>query len=341
MAEEMYINNAEFLKELFQDAFNEELEANIRIEKIMQIKKQVDNYLEKYKNYSNAILTRYYAVIGDELSQSTKKYQAIKAINGEQHLIEELLKEGYLYVNIIREFLTGEKILYQVGIFDEEKSELIEGTMSIFEILENSTLDVDSKIVLEDAAKLRMKEMSYQSIGNPVKIDLEGNVENASSVFSAVYNFTHNSLHNTPKVNEGVMYETYQSVLIKYYNGKNTPVNPPPLSISKIEEVYNEAKKNNVAYYKGGDIGRIQVKYLGGRPPSITTLSSIKRVLTNISYVFKNIGTTKKNNIVGKNKIAKLLGKNDSKITNKMLSVQQKKIKETLDRLEKSLKLKN
>lgn len=113
-----YINNANELRELFENVFNEDLNSSIRIEQIIEIRNRIDDYLSRYKNISNEIVNRYENAFGPEISESTKRYQAVMAINKENHKIEDLLKEGYLYIDIIREFLTGEKITYQIGIFD-------------------------------------------------------------------------------------------------------------------------------------------------------------------------------------------------------------------------------
>lgn len=180
-----------------------------------------------------------------------------------------------------------------------------------------------------------MKQIPATEIGNPIEIILEENVENASSVFSAVYNYTHNTLGETPKINKGIMYETYRLVLDRYFEGKNKPVNPPAIELDRIAQAYNEVKRNNAAFYKGGDIGTIQVKYLGGRPPSIATLASIERILKAIRNSFKNIGKTDK--IIKKKRIAQLLGKKEENIVEKGLSLQQQKIEETLKKLEKQL----
>lgn len=273
-----YSDNYKIIKQALQDAFlNQDL--STRIQGIKKAEKQIEEYLERYRIISSGIKNKYDELARAETieSQSTRRYQAIKSFNNETNDIQSLLKEGYLYVDALREAFTGEKISYQVGIIQD--GSLYQGVMDILELIEKSTLDVDSKVAIQNAAKLRMTKVSASQLNNPDQIILKNATENASSVFSAVYNyFNPSDLHKSPKVNQGNMYEVYRRIVFSR-GGKNHI--PPPFEneFETIAETYAEVKRNNAAYYKGGDIADIQVKYLGGRPPSLTTLSSIKRVL--------------------------------------------------------------
>lgn len=272
-----YVDNYKIIKQALENAFlNQDL--STRLKGIKKVELQIEDYLKRYEIISNEIKNRYdqFADVKDIESEATRRYQAIKSFNKETNNIQSLLKEGYLYVNALRQAFTGEKFSYQIGI--KENGSLYEGSMNILDLVENSTIDVDSRVSIQDAAKLRLTKISVLKLTNPTQIKLKDVTENASSVFSAVYNYFNATLHQSPKINQGNMYEVYRRIMF-LRKGQNHI--PPPFNnaFKTISDIYMEIKKNNAAYYKGGDIDNIQVKYLGGKPPSLTTLSSIKRVL--------------------------------------------------------------
>ena len=273
-----YTQSYYVIKTALQNAFSEQDLSN-RLSNIQTVKTQIQDFLQRYDIISGGIYFRYQA-LADQLpqeSESTRRYQAVKSFNQQTNAIQDLLKQGYLYVDALRQAFTGESIAYQVALIDN--GFLYEGSMDILELIQHSTIDVDSRISIQNAAKLRMTKVSAQDINNSTKTSIFDVTESASSVYSAVHNYMTNS-HSTPKHNQGNAYEVYQRVLFER-NGKNTI--PPNISPQQIDRIYEQVKRNNAAYYKGGDIANIQVKYLGGKPPSLTTLASIKTVLTKSS----------------------------------------------------------
>lgn len=277
-----YSQSYYIIKTALQRAFSEQ-DLSSRLSNIQIVKTQIQDFLQRYDIISGGIYSRYRA-LADQLpqeSESTRRYQAVKSFNQQTNAVQDLLKQGYLYVDALRQAFTGESIAYQVALIDN--GFLYEGSMDILELIQHSTIDVDSRISIQNAAKLRMTKVSAQDINNSTKTSIFDVTESASSVYSAVHNYMTNS-HSTPKHNQGNAYEVYQRVLFER-NGKNTiPPNTSPQQIAQqIDRIYEQVKRNNAAYYKGGDIANIQVKYLGGKPPSLTTLASIKTVLTKSS----------------------------------------------------------
>lgn len=284
-----YSENYKIIKDALQKAFSEE-DLSIRFQNIKIVQSQINDYLERYRIISSDIKQRY-EILAQEMpdqSEMTRRYHAIKSFNNEVDSIQDLLKQGYLYVDALREIFTGQSITYQIGI--ENNGILCEGTLDILEIIEHSTLDIDSKVSIQNAAKLRMTKITANQLHNSSQLLIEKNTDGASSVYSAVYNYLTATLHETPKkLNSGNAYQTYRRVLFQR-GGKNKI--PPSIDGQQIVEIYEQVKRNNTAYYKGGDILNIQVKYLGGRPASLTTLASIKRVLEKsnkaLDVVYKN-----------------------------------------------------
>ena len=273
-----YSQSYYIIKTALQRAFSEQ-DLSSRLSNIQIVKTQIQDFLQRYDIISGGIYSRY-RTLADQLpqeSESTRRYQAVKSFNQQTDAVQDLLKQGYLYVDALRQAFTGESIVYQVALIDNNF--LYEGSMDILELIQHSTIDIDSRISIQNAAKLRMTKVSAQDINNSTKTSIFDVTGSASSVYSAVHNYMTNS-HSIPKHNQGNAYEVYQRVLFER-NGKNTI--PPNVSPQQIDRIYEQVKRNNAAYYKGGDIANIQVKYLGGKPPSLTTLASIKTVLTKSS----------------------------------------------------------
>lgn len=280
-----YSDNYKIIKQALQNAFLEQ-SLEDKIENIKKVQSQIDNYLKRYKIISQGIRQRYQSLAQTlpNQSESTRRYQAVKSYNENVQSIQDLLKEGYLYVDALREAFTGESISYRIGI--KENNILYEGTLDILELVQHSTLDVDSRVFIQNAAKLRMTKVQVNQLNNVSQSLIQEVTSEASSLYSAVYNYLTGTLHKTPKINEGNAYQTYRRVLFER-NGQNEI--PPAISFEQIDRIYEEVKRNNAAYYKGGDIADIQVKYLGSSPPSLTSLASIKRVLEKSNSVFNII----------------------------------------------------
>lgn len=311
-----YIDNYNNIKQSLRQAFLE-VDLSYKLEGVKNLITQIDFYLNKYEQTSKGIVEKYNNSIQEEpnLSNSTRRYQAVKTYNEQVDSIQNLLKQGYLYVDAIREILTGQTIQYEIGIIKD--GILYENNVDLLTLIETSTLDVDSKISIGNAAKLRLKsgELSAKILQNPIEQIIQEEVDNASSIFSAVYNYFTNSIHQTPKINKGNAYEVYKRLIFERNNLNKIPP-AKKTSIEEINKIYEEVKRNNAAYYKGGDINDIQVKYLGNTPPSLTSLSSIKRVLTKTKNALLIIYDESKPKQKVVESLVNLFTQNSTKITN-------------------------
>lgn len=330
-----YIDNYNIIKQNLKQAFLE-TDLSSRLQGVKKLTSQIQNYLDRYEQTSKGIVDRYNNSIQNDpnLSDSTRRYQAVKTYNEQVDSIQDLLKEGYLYIDAIREFLTGQTIKYEIGIVKE--GILYEENIDLLTLIETSTLDIDSKISIGNAAKLRLKsgELSAKILQNPIEKAIQSDVENASSIFSAVYNYFTNTLHNTPKVNKGNAYEVYKRLIFERQNLNKIPP-AKKTSIDEINKVYEEVKRNNAAYYKGGDINNIQVKYLGNTPPSLTSLASIKRVLSKTKNALLIIQKESKPKQKIINSLVNLFTQKSSKIVNDIeRSANEQAKKQIKERLE-------
>ena len=283
-------DNYNHIKKAFEEVLlSQDLKNNFQ--NIVNLKTQLQNYLNDLNEVSNELAKRINSqtrlVEGEpKASETTIRYNAVKEMQKDGYSLDHKLKQGYIYIDEIRESLTGEHISYQIGFTKGGK--LYEGEIGLLDILNNSNLDVQTKSKAANTAKLRItKTPDLSQMTNIYQTVIDKVTTEASSIFSAVYNYLTGTQGRTPKVNEGNAYQTYK-VIVNNRNGKNTP-NKPPVTPDQIEKAFAAVKSNTVNFYRGGDIEDVQIKYFGGSAPSLVTTATIKRVLKNVIKLFDRI----------------------------------------------------
>ena len=85
---------------------------------LKKVQSQIEDYLKRYKIISQGVRQRYQSLVQTlpNQSENARRYQAVKSYNENVQSIQDLLKEGYLYVDALREAFTGESISYRIGI---------------------------------------------------------------------------------------------------------------------------------------------------------------------------------------------------------------------------------
>ena len=104
-------------------------------ETISLLVSKINNYLKRVEAW-NKRTTAYYNKIAQndpDMKEELKRYIAAKQMIKIAPEIENLLKEGYQMIDIIREKITGEHIRYFIGV--EYKGKLYEGYLSMEQIL--------------------------------------------------------------------------------------------------------------------------------------------------------------------------------------------------------------
>ena len=294
----MATDNYNHIKQTFEQVLLKQDLSN-SFYQIVNLKNELQNFLIEFNEVTELLTATVENSVNlvegqKTVSQTTKRYRAVKKLQQDGYKLDEKLKQGYIYIDEIREALTGQHITYQVGFIDDNT--FVQGEMDLLEILNNSNLDVETKGRISNAAKLRItKTPDLSQITNIYEEQIKQHTEKASSVFSAVYNYLTNTRGQTPKVNYGNAYQVYKYIVNQREKGN---IIPPPVTVEEIEDVYAMVKRNNVAFYRGGDIADIQVKYFGGSAPSLVTTATIKRVLNNTIKMFdiilKNSGPNQK-----------------------------------------------
>lgn len=247
-----------------------------------KIKEQIDTYL----NYMDIIemrmairtkgliLTDYQQNYIDskknDITPQYRRYLAAKEIIQENHSIEELLKDGYRIIEMIRELITGQTIVYRIGV--DYRGTLYEKKMTMEEILSIAKVEPQWKNTETNILKLRLRSSKSALIKD---LDKPNN-EKRSTLYSSIRKYA--SIDK--KWNKGNVYEAYR-ILVNLYGGNLMP--PAKWGEEEFDKVYSMVQKNTASYVKGGDILNTQVKFFGTSMPSLTTLSTIETTLKSFS----------------------------------------------------------
>lgn len=238
-----------------------EQDFEIKIQKINQILKL---YLNKLKIWNSQAINRISInqFNDPDMKEETKRYIAIRDLIKEDREIEYLLKEGYAIIDILREFFTGEKITYAIGV--EYYGKLYEGNLTLSQILKLAAITVDWKGGMNSLVKLRLSGSNKSQI-----INMLGKQEVRSSLYTQIRNFA----SSNKKYNKGNLYEAYK--VMKYENGSNE-IPPAIWSEDRFLQIYSDVTKNTQSFIKGGDFLNEQIKFFGDSVPSLASLSTIR-----------------------------------------------------------------
>lgn len=197
-----------------------------------------------------------------EYLHSLRKYLAAKQAIGKN--TANILKEGYVLIDYIREAVTGQQTVYRVGF--QEEGELYTGTLTLEQILKISRVDIQWKGFGASAFKLRLHADVHTK-------SLKGSL---SKNFSGQYlQYIHSIIRqSSTKVNKGNLFEAF----IELSNSGC------PESVSVIRNVFEDVKQNTVSFVKGGDIDNESVKFFGS-DPSLASLSTIIKALTQLQML--------------------------------------------------------
>lgn len=235
---------------------------------------KINNYLKRIDLW-NKRTTAYYNKIAQndpDMKEELKRYIATKQMIKIMPEIENLLKEGYEIIDIIREKVTGEKIQYFIGV--EYKGRLYEGYLSMEQILNIAKATPQWKGSLSSMIKLRLSGTNkgtlaslLEDMGTFKAID-----EQHSTLYSAVRAYASAS----GKKNEGNIYETYRALRARYSSDRIPPAIWNP---DEFDTLYLAVRKNTGSFVTGGDILNDQIKFFGGSVPSLASISTIRDTL--------------------------------------------------------------
>ena len=214
------------------------------------------------------------------LSDYAKRYIAAKDFIKNNNEIENILKEGYEIIDILRKKYTGETIKYSVGV--SYRGKLYEGTLNLQDILSIAKIDIVWKNSVDNIFKLRLSGLSKSALIEKLSTPYDG----GSTLYSSIRDYSKNK-----KWNEGNLYEAYK--LYKMEQGSNR-IPPAKFVASHFEELLAQVRSNTVSFVKGGDMLDESVKFFGRSMPSLASLKTIKTTLTSFNEI---ISQTNVNNI--------------------------------------------
>ena len=307
------MDNLETIKGLLSDVLSEDSAITTQ-SFIKDLNTEIKKYLNKleifYQNIENQtkpIITQYESLNATNEVISYSIFKKLIYSNGE---IENLLKEGYILIDRLRTFFTGEEISYLIGI--PYRGTIYEQTIDLEELLKYTQVVYNSKAKADNLFKLRMTgkknlRQSFQESQLAVRMDMK----ESSTVWSSVAKYVEGQ--GSSFKNKGNAYEVYR-LLVSQRNGKNRI--PPPVTEVMISDAFDKVRGNTASSVKGGDYLQTQIKYFSSAPSLITT-SLIRNTLTELSIDFDNFLTQKDLNIL-KTQMKNLFVKETSQAADKI-----------------------
>lgn len=263
---------------------------------VNKIIKELKDYMNRLENIYNDIESDAQKTLGIaeaiDASQLTTSYSLYKKLNKYDDDIVTILKEGYILIDEIRTFFTGEKILYDIGFTYRGVENLYEMQLTMEEVLSYTIATYNTKSKLDNLYKLRMSVKKGDLIAkyNESRQEMLAEEEGSTTLWSSIARYT----QQKAPINMGNVYEAYK-VYSKLQDGKNK-IPPAEWNQEQFDTILEEVKKNIASSTKGGDLENIQIKFFGRSAPSLMTTANVRRTLNDILNIFQGIQSGKNEN---------------------------------------------
>lgn len=280
-------NNLKIIKESLAKMSSEATPSVIQ-KSINKVIKELDSYLNRLELFYNTLTTsaqEKYAIYQDaEASDITTSYGLYKSLKNFDEEATEILKEGYILIDEIRTFFTGEKIIYDIGFTYRGNENLYEIQMSLEDILKNTKAVYNTRSKLNNLYKLRMNVRKGDLVQkyNEAHAYIETVDDGSSTVWSSIIRYL---TQRVPGENKGNVYEAYK-VYVSQFSSNRIP--PASFSGEDFDTVLTQVKSNIAASTKGGDFLNYQIKFISSAP-SLMTTSTVRKTLQEVLLVFKNL----------------------------------------------------
>lgn len=239
-------------------------------------------------NY-DSIIANYTAQGMSRPSAITQGYQEgkidINISQKEQELMNSIL-DGYETVSKIREILTKEKILYQIGAGSKVNEKILQDTLNFEEIspylyIQHRAEGYSIRIKVSQT----MLQQNYQKrqLQAGKSIDQITNLTNSgSTLYSAVYRYFSDARLGKGGVgNWGNFYQAYR--LLYHKSSKHNQYHPRRSTIAKaFSQVLSEGGKSG-SFATGGDVLREQDKASFGSNPTLTSTRTVINTLKDLA----------------------------------------------------------
>lgn len=266
-------------------------DVQVLLNKAVELQQKVENLEEKWKT-AQAAQARSKNAIGK--SKTGIAYQTLGISHQRESSFQYqdilmILTEAELFIDQVRTYFTGQKIIFTVGISYYGK--LYEYNLKLLDMLKNAVVGIDSSKL--PGLKLRIaksKSALIKAYGDINTQTRQASIEEPykqTAVNNELYNFLHNYYLANKKhingkyVNEGELYETYRYYIEK---GKHSFDPHKKNDLNFLHKAISRSM-NSISGRKGGDINTAQVKFFNA---SFATLSNIKNTLKELIELMKD-----------------------------------------------------
>lgn len=280
-----YSNYAVQIQKLLAESLSPEA-VLIHEQSLKNLQNLIDQYLFQLEQW-NVTASQYlsnFQFNNPDMKPELQRYITAKEMIKLNPQIESQLKDGYVIIDKIRQYFTGETITYSIGV--EFNGKLYEGNMSIEQIMNIAQVTPEWKGSVNSMVKLRLTGTSRTSLASQLS-EIE---DFKSGTHSTLYSSIRAYASSNAKYNKGNLYEAYK--ILKYSQGSNL-IPPAEWNAEEFEQALLSVRKNTGSYVKGGDILTEQVKFFGGRAPSLTTLATIRTTLKQFNALISNFSGSK------------------------------------------------
>lgn len=241
---------------------------------------------------------------GEEEEHASKTATAYQLLwNNDEYQYQDMLQiiiEAELFIDRVRQFFTGQKISYSVGVRYE--GQLYEYNLTLMDVLSNAVIGIDAK---NQGLKLRIAKSKSSLIkaygelraaGRESEVTIDSDKEQLNSnneLFDAIYTYWKDNGKTIDgiKVNEGQLYETYRFIMSE---GKYNTFNPDSKKdIAYLKTAATRTVKNVTSGRQGGDVEDAQVKFFNA---SFASLGEIYNTLSELYKILNNFITTNHKN---------------------------------------------
>lgn len=248
------------------------------------------NQIEKVKtkiDQTNTLLDLYNTTIdrlkGQGLSKQSAQHYAVNilhlniSLKREEQQLQKVALEGYEIIQKVREKLTKQHILYQIGVGSKKREILLETKMSYAELVPLLYLEkrTDGYTIRIKASQKQMKQLNkarqqqMQVSVDQINIFTPG----ASSLYSSVYRYYKNERLNQKIGNWGNFYETYRRLLFMSPHGNKWVPDANTIANAFKETLSNVGSQGSFSV--GGDVGLESDKFAAGNRPTLTSINTI------------------------------------------------------------------
>ncbi len=245
------------------------------------IRDQINQYLRLldllYMDINKQVLQAKKLSKSIQASEEYMNYQVFKNLEYNQNNINALLTAGYVLIDQIRTFFTGQQITYTVGV--EYYGILYEFPMTMDQILSYSKATYNTRSVINNAFKLRLsaRKRDLVELAKKHEQTLITSIKDSSSIYSAIRQYT-----GTKQINQGNVYEAYRVYISRYKTFRP----------KQFDKILSEVQSNTISFVQGGDIGDEQVKFFGRSAPSLAATQTIRQTLQIAKFLFHQLGTS-------------------------------------------------